>query len=381
MMQFICGQQDLSQGLTIVSHAVSTHKNTLPILGNILWASDSGKLKLSATNLAIGITCWIDAQIQGEGMLALPAKFMVEFVESLPLEPIQITISETPPLLGLTAPHTSATIKGVVPDEFPSISEAKEYSVPSALLDARLLKNMISYVTLAASTDESRPVLMGVLVQFENETLTLAAADSFRLAVRSVPLVGTTAPQQMVIIPARSLEELARILPAEGPVEMIIAPARNQVIFHMERIDFVSHLIDAPFPDFRQLLPSNYSTRAVVVTKELANALRCAALFAQDSSRLVQLKISPEAGTLTIEANAPDVGENQSIIAAHIQGAEQQVAFNVKYLYEALAVIESSQVAIELTAPTRPGIIRPIDSQDYVYAAMPLHIKPSTEAL
>lgn len=377
-MKITCKQQDLSRGLSIVSHAVS-NRSTLPILANVLLATDHGRLKLSATNLEIGINCWVDAQIQEEGSTTVPAKLITDFVGSLPQSMVDITVADDTHTVNVKTLGRSANIKGMDSSEFPLIPSA-EGSEPPVQLDAVLLKEMIAEVAFSAAEDESRPVFTGVLVQVNKEKLTFAAADAFRLAVRVAPLPGDAESRGDILIPARTLEELARILPSEGTVEMIVTPNRSQVLFHTQQIDLVSRLIEGTFPNYRQIIPKEYTTRAVVETKEFASVVKSAALFARDSSNITRLKINPgdssglEAGTLTVEANAEDLGNNVSTINAAIEGPEQQIIFNVKYLSDVLSVIDTPEVAIEVSAPTKPGVVRPVSpATDYTYVIMPMH--------
>ena len=377
-MKITCKLQDLSRGLTAVSHAVS-NRSTLPILSNILLATDQGRLKLAATNLEIGINCWVDAQIQEEGSTTVPAKLLTELVSRLPQAPVDLSVSDGSNTLNVRGQGSNANIKGMDASEFPLIPSA-EGGEPPVMLDAVLLKEMIAEVAFAAADDDTRPVLTGVLVQVHDEHITFAAADAFRLAVRTAPLPGDDHPRGDILIPARTLTELARILPAEGPVEMIVTPNRSQVLFHTPQLDLVSRLIEGTFPNFRQIIPKEHSTRAVVETKLFAEAAKRAELFARDSSNITRVKINPggsdglEPGAVTVEATAEDLGDNTSVLSSAVDGPEMQIIFNVKYLSDVLAVIGSAEVALEVNAPTKPGVIRPVGEHDYTYVIMPMHI-------
>ena len=377
-MKITCKQQDLSRGLTAVSHAVSS-RSTLPILSNILLATDQGRLKLAATNLEIGINCWVDAQIHEEGTTTVPAKLLTDLVSGLPQAPVDISVAEDTNLLTIKSLGSIANIKGMDASEFPLIPSA-EGGEPPVLLDAVLLKEMIAEVAFAAADDDSRPVFTGVQVQVNEEKITFAAADAFRLAVRVAPLPGDDHPRGDILVPARTLTELARILPAEGPVEMIVTPNRSQVLFHTPQLDLVSRLIDGTFPNFRQIIPKEHATRAVVETKLFAEAVKRAALFARDSSNITRVKINPgendglEPGALTVEATAEDLGDNTSTVNAAVDGPELQIIFNVKYLADVLAVIGTPEVALEANGATKPGVIKPVGASDYTYVIMPMHI-------
>ncbi len=377
-MKITCKQQDLSRGLSAVSHAVSG-RSTLPILANILLATDHGRLKLSATNLEIGINCWVEAQIEEEGTTTVPAKLITEFVNSLPPASVEMTLAEETNTLNIKGQRSSANIKGMDASEFPQIP-SNEGGEPPVLLEAAQLKEMIDEVAFAAAEDDSRPVLTGVLVQVSDEKLTFAAADAFRLAVRVADLPGDGHPRGDILIPARTLTELARILPAEGQVEMIVTPNRSQVLFHTPTLDLVSRLIEGSFPNFRQIIPKESTTRAVVETKEFAAAVKSASLFARDSSNIARVKINPAGedgqgtGELTIEATAEDLGDNVSTVNAAVDGPELQIIFNVKYLADVLNTISTQEVALEASSATKPGVLRPAGPNDCTYVIMPMHV-------
>jgi len=375
-MKITCKQQELSRGLAVVSHAVSS-RSTLPILSNILLATDQGRLKLAATNLEIGINCWVDVEIQEEGATTVPANLLTDFVNSLPPGAVDLMVPEDSNTLSIKGLRSSANIKGMDASEFPRIPSA-EGGEPPVQIDAALLKEMIAEVAFAAAEDESRPVFTGVLAQVSNEKMTFAAADAFRLAVRIAPLPGDDQSRGDILIPAKTLIELARILPSEGSVEMIVTPNRSQVLFHTEHIDLVSRLIDGTFPNYRQIIPKEHTTRAVVETKEFADAVKTAALFARNSSNIARVKVNAsesdlEPGTLTIEATAEDLGDNVSTINAAVDGPDVQIIFNVRYLVDVLSVIGTPEVALELNASTKPGVMRPVGSTDYTYVIMPMH--------
>src|SRR5581483_4280905 len=289
-VKLTCKQQDLNRGLSAVNHAVSG-RSTLPILQNILLATDHGRLKLSATNLEIGINCWVDAEISEEGTTTVPAKLIAEFVNSLPPGTVEITVPEDSHIMNVKGLRSHANIKGMDAAEFPQIP-SNEGGEPPVVLDAVLLKEMIDGVAFAAADDDSRPVLTGVLVQVSDEKVTFAAADAFRLAMREVDLPADEHPRGDILIPARTLTELARILPGEGPVEMIVTPNRSQVLFHTPHLDLVSRLIEGAFPNFRSIIPKESTTSATVETREFAAAVKSSALFARDSSNIVRVNIN-----------------------------------------------------------------------------------------
>ena len=377
-MRITCKQQDLSRGLSIVGHAVSS-RSTLPILANILLATDQGRLKLSATNLEIGINCWVDAEIHQEGSTTIPAKTFSELIASLTQGQVDLIIPADSHSVNVKTAKNNANVKGMDPSEFPLIPSAEGGESP-IILDAGLLKEMISQVAFAAADDDSRPVLTGVLVEVSNETVTFAAADSFRLAMRVASLPGHTESHGNILIPARTLTELGRILPSEGAVQMVVTPNRSQVLFHTEHVDLVSRLIEGTFPNIRAAIPKQHVTRAVIETKEFASAVKMVTPFARDSSNITRVKVNggsgegvaAGAGTLTLESNAEDVGDNTATINAAVDGPDLGIIFNVKYLTEVLAIMDTPEVTLELNSSASPGVLRPVGSSDYTYVIMPM---------
>ncbi len=373
-MKITCKQQDLSRGLSVVNHAVSS-RSTLPILANILLTTDHGRLKLSATNLEIGINCWIDAEILEDGSTTVPAKTFSDLVGSLRQNQVELSVPEEEQTINIKCQGTHSTIKGMDPSEFPQIPSAEGSELP-VTLDTKQLKEMIEQVAFAAADDDSRPVFTGVHVEFANEQVTFAAADAFRLAVRATALPADEQAHDNILIPAKTLNELARILPSEGAIQMIVTPNRSQVLFHSDNVDLVSRLIEGTFPNFRQIIPKEHSTRAVIETKEFAAAVKTVVPFARDSSNIARVKVSGgsegEPGTLTIEATAEDIGSLVSTINAAVDGPEQQIIFNVKYLSDVLAVLDTPEVALEVTSAARPGVIKPVGPADYTYVIMPM---------
>jgi DNA polymerase III subunit beta len=375
-MKLSVKQQDLARGISTVNHAVSS-RSTLPILANILLTTDNGRLKLSATNLEISINCFVDAEVVEEGSTTVPAKTFSDLVGSLRQSQVELSVPEESHTINIKGQGTQSTIKGMDPSEYPQIPNA-EGAEQVINLDAALLKEMIEQVAIAAAEDDSRPVFAGVHVEVAYELVTFAAADAFRLGTRSQKVL-YAALNEPILIPAKTLKELARILPSEGNIQMIVTSNRSQVLFHSDNVDLVSRLIEGTFPNFRQIIPTLHTTRAVLDTKEFAAAVKTVVPFARDSSNICRVKVTPgatenEQGTLTIEATAEDVGSNVSTIAASVDGPDQQSIFNVKYLSDVLSVLDTPEVSLELVSDAKPGVIRPVGGGDYTYVIMPMSV-------
>jgi DNA polymerase-3 subunit beta len=378
-MKISCLQENLAKGLAVVGRAVAT-RSTLPILANILLQSDEGRLRLAATNLEIGINCWIGARVTEEGSITVPARLLTEFVNSLPTGQIDMELSERTQTLNLKCARFEANIKGIEAGEFPDVPTAQSIGTGERLhLRSDVFRRMIDQTAFAAATDESRPILTGVLTQFHQGGLTLAAADGFRLAVATAD-VGTDLDQSVgVVIPARALTELNRVSGEhQDPIELIIPPSRSQILFHMTDVDLVSQLIEGSFPDYKQIVPKGHSNQAVVSTQELLKAVKVAFLFARDAANIIRLKILPGGeltpGQLIIAGNSAELGDNVGELDASIQGDEIEIAFNARYLIDALAVMGTEKTSLETSTPSSPGVVRPVAGDDYLCVIMPMHI-------
>jgi DNA polymerase III subunit beta len=370
-------QENLARGLGIVSRAVSP-RSTLPVLANILIATDEGRLRLSATNLEMGITCWIAARIEDEGSTTVPARTLGDLVNTLPGEQVALNLDTSTQTLNVRSGTSTNDIKGIDAQEFPPLPVPDmEGAVQLNVVDFR---EMIHQVAFAASTDEARPVLMGVLVIVEGDRITMAAADGFRLSVRSASLSAPASQLVNIIVPARALSELARIASdGEETISMVVPKGRGQVVFRVKDVELVSQLIDGTFPDYQQIIPRSYKSRTLVSTSSLLKACKQAEIFARDGSNVARLDIKAaqgemEASEVEISATSEETGKNETIVEATVDGSGVLIAFNVKYLREALEIIRTPNVALETSAANAPGVIRPVGEDDFLHVIMPMHL-------
>jgi len=376
-MKLSCLQENLNRGLSIVGRAVAT-RTTLPITNNVLLATDDGRLKLVATNLEMAISCWIGAKIEDEGAITVPARLLTEFVSSLPNDTIDINLSPQTKTLGLKCARFEARISGVDARDFPPIPGVDEGI--NTKVEVETLTRGINQVVFAAATEESRPVLTGVSTRFEGDTLTLAAADGFRLAVFKLPLAEPIQSKTEVIIPARTLSELNRLMAGEEEsVQITLNPNKSQVLFRLKNVELVSQLVQGAFPNYSQLIPQSYNTRVIVSVDEFLRATRTASIFARDGSGIVRLVITPGSesgpGKISVSARSEEVGEDTGEIDATVEGDEAKIAFNGKYLNDVLSVLRESQVALETTNPSSPGLIRPVGNENYTHVVMPMFVQ------
>ena len=370
-------QENLAHGLSIVSRAVSS-RSTLPVLSNILLASDEGRLRLSATNLELGITCWIAARIEQDGSTTVPARTFSDLVSTLPGEQVSITLDTTTQTLNVKGGASTNDIKCISADEFPPLPVPDlEGAVQLNVADFR---EMIQQVAFAASSDEARPVLMGVLLHVEKDKLTMAAADGFRLSVRKAVLSSPAPAPLSAIIPARCLVELARVASdGEAPLYMVLPKGRGQVVFRVKDVEVTSQLIDGTFPDYQQIIPRKYTSRTIVSTAAMLKACKQAEVFAREGSNVARLNIKSGNGQLQpneveITATSEETGKNETIVEATVDGSGVLIAFNVRFLREALEVIKSPNVALETSAANAPGVVRPVGDDNFLHVIMPMHL-------
>lgn len=376
-MKLTCSQESLSRGLQVVGRGVSTAAaSTLPVLSNILIATDDGRLRLSSTDLKIGITVWIPAMVFEDGAVTLPARLLTEFVNSLSDEQVEITVAAGTNLAEIHCSRSSAKIRGIDADEFPLIPTIAD--TPSAAITASTMRAMISQVVFAASTDTTRGPLQGVYCIFSSEILTMTASDGYRLSVRTAGLVVPSGADFSVLVPARTMAELGRVLPdTDAQVAITVTPNRSQILFHLENLDFLATLLSEQFVNYRQFIPKESRTRVVANTSDLQKAVRTAGYFARDGSSLLKLNIEAAedgAGTVTVSAATQDLGENATVVDSVVTGPPLQIGFNSKYLADALGAMSAQQVAIELVSPTHAGLLRPVDGADFVHIIMPVTV-------
>lgn len=374
-MKLTCLQENLAKGLSIVGRAVST-RSTLPVLGNVLLATENSRLKLAATNLELGVTCWIGAKVEEEGAITVPARTLLDMVNAFYGEQVEMELNVRTKSLRLACGRSEANIKGIDAQEFPLIPQAEPDGIQ---LPTETMREMIARTAFAAATDESRPILTGVLARFEDDTVTMAAADGFRLSVSSATMELTVDEPVTLIIPSNSLKELLRIsADQEEAISLTLPSGRGQAIFHLQDVELVTQLIDGTFPDYQQIIPSSYETRTVVSTGEMRAACKTADIIAREAAHTARLRVFPEAdltpGHMVVAATSAETGDNETEIDALVEGEPIEVAFNVKYLNDVLGVIDTPQVALETTSAASPGVVRPAGSDDFVHVIMPMSL-------
>ncbi len=362
----------LSSSLGLVSRAVSP-RSTLPVLSNVLLETESEGLRVTATNLDLTISALVAATVLEEGRVTVPARLLSEYVASLDETACTLEVDERTQILKITAGVQRANLHGIDAVEFPPLP-ARE-TAPAFEVDAAALQQAITQTAVAASGDEQTPVLTGVLLHVEGPKLTLVATDRHRLAVKTLEAQVLTegALSGTVIVPARHLAELARAInPTRPRVGIAFSDARNQVFFTLRDMEISSRLIEGNYPNYTQVIPSHSTTTVVLPTALLLHSARTAAVLARDASNPVRLR----AGNAELEllAQAAEVGDHDAPLPAKVEGEEVQVAFNARYLLDALQAIDGEDVELALNGPLQPAVVRAQGRDDYLCVIMPVRV-------
>jgi DNA polymerase-3 subunit beta len=297
-------------------------------------------------------------------------------VNQLPQDQVNLILHEQTQTLHVSCARTESNIKGIDAQEFPIVPEPdRQHRIR---VETDVFKQMINQVAFAAATDDTRPILTGVSAHFEKSKLLMAATDGFRLSVRSAHIPGYVEESQEIIIPARALVELSRIINDSAEAVYITLPeGRNQIIFDMDNIVLVSQLIDGTFPDYNPIIPQSINTRTILSTAEFRKACKTAEIFARESSHTARVSVTPgdelAPGYAVVAATSSETGDNVAQIDANVDGDSIEIAFNVKYMADVLNVIDTPQVALETTTSMEPGVLKPVGDTDFVHIIMPMH--------
>jgi len=368
-------QERLKRALAKALHAVAA-KSTMPILGHILLVAEGSHLSISATNLEIGMVVNVAATVARPGAIALPAKLLSDVIGSLPNEPISILMDARAMSVTLSCNAFEATIKGMVAEEFPRIPTIATRA-PAATFAPEALCSTVSQVAFAAACDETRPVLTGMRIKLAGAVASFAAADSFRIAFRTIALEAAVATPAEVVVPARAMTTLGKVLSdVDGVVEQLVDD--DYVIFRTDELEMVARCIDGAYPAIDRYLNLAFGTVLEIETKELARAVKLASYFASTSANIVRLQLTAGAdgaGKLTISANAAEVGGNTSAHDATIRGSGGTVALNVRFLADGIDAISTPMIALHYTTPQQPIVLTGVGDETYTHVAMPMTVR------
>jgi DNA polymerase-3 subunit beta len=363
-LRITCSKDELVQALGIASRAVST-RTSVQILSGILLEARNGELRVAATDMELSLRATLSAQVEGDGAIVLPGKTLVDIARLLPADDVEIEHKPAESVAHLTCGSASYTLHTYNPEDFPRLPELD--AVTTFSVDREALLETITRVARAASRDESRPVLTGILVSFAGGKLVMAATDSYRLAVKETALEGTV-PELEAIVPGRALQELARI--ATSGDELEVGVQENQVVFSTNGVWLTTRRIDGQFPNYRQLLPETFEHELTLPRVELLEVVRRASVMIQRSTPL-QLRFAE--GELTVIARTHEVGESKESMPAPFTGDPLEIGFNAEFLRDGLELIDSDDVRLKLISPLRPAVIHG-EGDDFTYLVMPIRL-------
>jgi len=364
-MKITAQRTSLLDALQIVSRAVSS-RAALQALTGILLSAEGGELRLRATDMELGLEVVPEAGVDGDGAVVLPGRLLVDVIRSLPEGTVSLTMRDAERDVEISAATSNFHLRTLPADDFPRFApgEGEPLELPSAPL-----RETINRVASAASRDEARPVLTGILIKIEGEELTMVATDSYRLAVKRTQLDVNAEPIE-VNVPARALRELAR-LGEDGEQTVKVNLTRNQALFELGGVKLTSRLIDGQFPNYRQLLPDSFEHEVKLDRDELLDVVRRVAQVAQRNAAL-RLAFSP--GELVVSAETPDLGDAREALPASFEGEPIEIGFNPEFVRDGLESLDSEQLVLKLISPLRPGLIEPADSDDFSYLVMPIRL-------
>jgi len=370
-MKATVSSSSLSSALGLVARAVSP-RSTLPVLANVLLESAEDGLRVTATNLDLAISVSVPATILEEGRTTVPARLLSEYVSSLGDAPCTLELDTATQVLRLSCGVHRTNLHGIDAVEFPPLPKHDAETLIES--DAAALQGAITQTVMAASADEASPVLTGVLLQVEGNRLTLAATDRHRLAVKTLDVTTkASAPSTSVIVPARHLSEVARAVnPTRPTVGIAFSEGRNQVFFTLKDVEISSRLIDGTYPNYPQVIPGESATTVSLPTQSLLREARTASVLARDAANPVRLQVGD--GTLTLRAQTAEVGDDEAPLTASVKGDDVQIAFNARYMLDALSVLDSDEVQLSFNGALLPAVIRPAGRDDYLCIIMPVRV-------
>jgi DNA polymerase-3 subunit beta len=378
-MKITCTQENLARSLSFLERASGKH-TSLPILSNFLLQTEKGQLKLSATNLEIGLKCSIGAKIEGEGELTIPVKLLNTFIHNLPTGGV-VVIDVTGKTLKVSSGGHSMQIRGMDAKDFPIIPEKKgDYFL---MLNGGKLKKALEWVLPSVSVNESRMELTGVNMLFFEKEIHIAATDSFRLAENILSIEGDAKYREYIlgtpsiILPAQTLQEVYRIIAPETESVKILFE-ENQAFFEVDGIQVISRIINGKYPDYKQILPKTFSFEVRMNREEALRAVRMASIFSPASNGEVAVALSPEKGKVIVSSQSSEIGENVTVLDASISGqGELTLSFNPRYVLDGLNAVESRDIAFLANTATTPAAFRAIGAdenieEDFLYIMMPV---------
>jgi DNA polymerase-3 subunit beta len=365
-MKISSTKQQLELGTQTVSKAVSS-KNTIPALSGIYLRAIGDKLILKATDLEIGIESVVDAQTAKEGEVVIPARYFTEIVKKLPEEQVEIVVDDNN-LIRISSGKSLFQIHGFSPQEFPALPEPVEQN--GDWIDREIMKTIVRQTIFATANSESRPVLTGVLYKREGRNLITVATDGHRLAYKTAEINNDN--QFSIILPAKSLQELNRLLNVSEEEVVGVVVEKSQVFFDLGKIKMSSRLIEGQFPNYRGVIPQNWSIKIKTGTKLFQEAVERCSLLGKDNTNFI--KINLEGSRLKISSDSPEIGQVYEEIDVETEGDKIEIAFNSRYLLDGLKGIEDDEIYMEMNSSLSPAVLKPVNYDNYLYVVMPIRL-------
>lgn len=368
-------QENLNQALTHVSRFVSS-RNQLPILANILFQTDSGRLKLSATNLELAINYWIGAKIDQPGSITVSHREIVEFISYLPSGKIDLSLNSNN-ILEVNSAKAQSSFATMPIDDFPDTSSTnKLYSFD---LDNQIFCQTINQIAFASSVDDTRPVLTATLWQLTSDSYTCVTTDGFRLSLKrhqlAKPININGQESVTFLVPTKGLVELTRLSKNASNITIGLTSDERQLVFVLDDLELLCRLVEGDYPDYNKIIPPNYSFKVNLDKQDFIQSLKIASVFARESANVVKFSFSKD--KLELTANAPQIGQNKTYLDISTEGENPslQIAFNYKFVSDFLAVCQGDTVTIELTDALSPAIFRDSSDPSFTHIIMPVRLQ------
>ncbi len=366
-------QENLANCLNHVTKAVDSNP-PLPVLANVLLETEDSRLKISATNLEMSISVWIGAKVEQSGSITLPARTLSEYVNMLSRERVDMRLDAATHTMQMRCGIQTSTIRGIDADEFPPINHNE---TPDLQLEGETLREMILQTAFAAAREQNRPILTGVYLQLDGNTMTMAAADGYRLAVRTAEISESFGERRDMVVPARTMSEIARIVEDDEEVGLALPNQRNSVTFFAPNVLVSSQLLDGRFPDFASIIPRSFVTSTVMYTNDLLAVCQRAEIFARDNANSASLSVKPalnpgEPAEVLIVGKSAERGDSEGMLDATAEGEALDISFNIKYLIDVLRVIKEERVIFQSNGPENPGVLKPENRDDFIHVVMPM---------
>jgi DNA polymerase-3 subunit beta len=374
-MKFSCNQDTFSKYLSIVSRIVSS-KPGLPILNNVKFETSKGKLLITATDLEIGISTWIGADVQSEGEITVPAKQLAEFINSVPNEKIDVTLEKQSLVVDTTNNH--AEFNTIPVDDYPELVSVDKEK-PLLKIDTEDLTKAISRVAFAAATDNIKPVLAGMLMEIESDKVNFVGTDGLRLSRQIIELETGSEESKSLLVPVKAMQELAYIISEiaedESTVELFLIKDRNQVLFRIGDVDLTSRLIDGEFPEYRQIIPTGFNTQCEIKRSDFLDSLKVTNIIARSVlGNKIILEVDSKENSITMSASQSDVGSNKSTFNGEISGENLKIAFSSRLLTDVLNHLQTEDIIFECSEPVKPGVFKIKDDESFIHLVMPMMI-------